>query len=48
MFAALSLNVEGVRENMLSFIALAPVTFLTHVNSPSLIELADSKFTEII
>ena len=48
MFAALSLNIKGVRENMLSFIALAPVTFLTHINSKSLIEIADSKFAEII
>ena len=33
MFAALSLNIKGVRENMLSFIALAPVTFVSDLST---------------
>lgn len=32
MFAALSLNVTGVRKHLHEFIALAPVTFLEHAS----------------
>ena len=47
MFAALSLNVEGVRENMLSFIALAPVTFVSEL-STSITYLANHNVAEML
>ena len=48
MFIALSLELPSVRNNILSFHALGPVTFLTHSQSKFLKTLAKSDVANVL
>lgn len=41
MFAALSSQIQAVKQNLLSFTALAPITFMNNMTSPMLKVLSD-------